>query len=135
MTRHIHQIVTTPRLLAICTGAVLAFALSVSVDASIHGSTSNTITVHKAVALPGVVLTPGEYVFEILNTGSTGHVVRVASRNGNTTRYLGLTMGIERSDRPGAPSFVLGEAPAGEPQPIRAWFPDGLNRGEQLLYR
>ena len=134
MTRHINQIVTTPRLLAICTGAVLAFALSVSVDASIHGSASNSMTVHKAVALPGVVLTPGEYVFEILNTGSTGHVVRVASRNGNT-RYLGLTIPIERSGRPGAPAFVLGEAPAGEPQPIRAWFPDGLNRGEQFLYR
>jgi hypothetical protein len=130
MTRQLQQIVTTPRLLTVCAAALVALALTATLHASIP--ITNTMTVHKAVALPGVVLAPGDYVFQVLDTAS-GHVVRVSSRNGES-RYLGLTMPADRTGRAGA-SIVLGEAPAGQPQPILSWFPDGLNHGEQFLYR
>jgi hypothetical protein len=132
MTRY-SQIVTTPRIVTVCAGAFLAFALTV---ATLHASApkSNSMTIRKAVALPGVVLTPGDYVFQLLDTQS-GHVVRVASRNGES-RFLGLTIPVNANRRAGDhTTIVLGEAPAGEPQPILSWFPDGLNQGEQFIYR
>jgi hypothetical protein len=129
MTRHIAQI-TTARILTLA-AAALALALTVNLHASARAT--NTMTVHKAVALPGVVLAPGSYVFELLQTGS-GHVVRVSDANGNG-RYLGLTIPATRGRADKGATIVFGEAPAGEPQPVISWFPDGLSAGEQFLYR
>ena len=132
MSRHIRQFVTTPRILTLVAGALLTCALAATVHVS--AGARMQLTVHKEVALPGVVLTPGEYIFETLDAAG-GHAVRVASRNGRAV-FLGLTVPTERTRRAAAGGeLVLGEAPAGEPQPIRAWFPDGSLHGEAFLYR
>ena len=79
---------------------------------------------HRANTEDGII--PEEYAVEYV-------VDRVET---TSTVFLGLTLPVERTRRTGASgALVLGEAPAGEPQPIKAWFPDGSLHGEAFLYR
>jgi hypothetical protein len=100
------------------------------------GSADKTyLTFNKDVALPGVVLPAGTYVFDIANPDTSHDVVRVATRDGHI-RYLGLTLGVSRpAALPGAPPITFGEARADSPAPIAAWFPTGTASGRQFIYR
>src|SRR3954468_8378348 len=53
------------------------------------------LTFNKDVALPGVVLPAGTYVFDIANPDSSHDVVRVATRDGHV-RYMGFTLRVQR---------------------------------------
>jgi hypothetical protein len=107
-------------------GLVLAsFAIAMSSRA---GSIYRTdyLSMNRATALPGVVLPPGNYAFEVLE----GHadLVRVTDRATLRVLYTGFTDIVRRPAGVNA-SLVLGEAPSGAPLPITVWFPTGAERG------
>jgi hypothetical protein len=115
-------------------GLVLAsFAIAASSRAANIGRMDH-MTIKRAVALPGVVLAPGTYTFEVVE----GHadLVRVSERATNRVLYTGFTDVIRRpgrnSDRA---ELVAGEAPKGEPVPIQAWFPTGSLSGNGFRHR
>jgi hypothetical protein len=86
------------------------------------------------VALPGAVLRPGEYVFELADPTTSRQVVRVQDRQRSHTSVQLLTRKVERT-RPTNASFVtLGEAPAGAPRPITTWYPAGDVIGYEFIY-
>jgi hypothetical protein len=87
------------------------------------------------MALPGVTLPPGEYTFELFNHGTSGDTVLVTSDHQHRVHYLGLTRIVERP-RNMRPDQVIavGEAPVGEPVPIRVWYPAGSSSGRQFIY-
>ena len=92
----------------------------------------NHLTFNRAVALPGVTLPAGTYVFEVV--GNSSDVVRVSSKQGRHY-FMGFTQRIERpAARRPLPLATFGEAPAGTPQPIAAWYPIGSARGHRFLY-
>jgi hypothetical protein len=94
-----------------------------------------SLTFSKDVALPGVVLPAGTYVFDIANPDSSHDVVRVATRDGHV-RYMGLTLRVERpAGIPASQPVTFGEARADTPAPIAAWFPTGTSSGRQFIYR
>jgi hypothetical protein len=84
------------------------------------------LSMTRATALPGVVLPPGTYTFEVVE----GHadVVRVSDRATRRVLYTGFTDIVRR---PAGVKTLLafGEAPSGDPLPIKAWFPTGMERG------
>jgi hypothetical protein len=90
------------------------------------------LTMSRPTALPGVVLPAGKYAFEVVE----GHadLVRVTDRATNRVLYLGFTDVIRRPARATDP-LRLGEAPAGRPVPIAAWFPIGSSRGHAFKHR
>jgi hypothetical protein len=115
-------------------GLVLAsFAIAASSRAANIGRTDH-LTIKRAMALPGVVLAPGTYAFEVVE----GHadLVRVTDRSTSRVLYTGFTDVLRRpgqnSDRA---ELALGEAPKGEPVPIRAWFPTGSRSGNGFRHR
>jgi hypothetical protein len=123
------------RLVTACTGVAIALTLATAAFAWSASRPMNAVSIASPVALPGVVLAPGAYVFEIVADAASGDVVRV-STSGGQARYMGLTIPIARPrDLPKNQAIVLGEAPAGEPQPIRAWFPTNGGAGREFLYR
>ena len=126
----------TRRLLAgICAAAALAFGADASRAASRVDHTS-FITFSGPVAVPGRVLTPGAYVFEIANSDTSHDVVRVRSRSSGRPVFVGFTREIRRRQRAArALAVTFHEAPAGAAAPIRAWYPEGLDRGYELIYR
>jgi hypothetical protein len=93
------------------------------------------LTFSRAVALPGVTLAAGTYAFEIANPTSGADVVTVRDRSRRQVFYSGLTYEFDRVDataRDGA--IVFGEAAAGQPVPIVAWFPSSGAHGRQFQY-
>ena len=95
---------------------------------------TNYLTFRTAVALPGITLPAGTYVFEVVPAHND--IVRVSSRDRLKVHYTGFTNVIDRPALMSLSQAVsLGEARRGDPQPIRAWFPLGLSEGRAFIYR
>ena len=115
----------------IVAGAILgSFVMAASGRAS-NIARTEYLTMSGWTALPGVVLPPGTYTFEVLE----GHpdLVRVTNRATRRVHYTGFTDIVEKPQR--GESLSFGEAQRGEPIPIRAWFPDGSRRGNVFRHR
>jgi hypothetical protein len=86
------------------------------------------VTVSAPFQLPGgVVLPQGEYVFK--TPVADPKVVQVMNRNETKVYATILTNSIERPRAKGKTEIDLGEAPAGQPVPIEAWFYPGRTIG------
>jgi hypothetical protein len=82
------------------------------------------------------VLNAGTYTFESGPVGTHPGIVRVTTRNGQRVLYMGFTLAVSRpAGRAASPIVSLGEAPAGSPAPIVAWYPIGSATGHEFLYR
>jgi hypothetical protein len=119
----------------------LRIAIMVAVAAVLVGTTSqantqltvvNNLTFRRAVALPGVTLPAGTYVFE--RDSNANGIVRVMTPNYQQMLYVGFTARVERP-RGFRSAVSFGEAPAGEAIPITAWYPVGSSQGHKFLYR
>jgi hypothetical protein len=107
---------------------------------SMHAGASltnvNRVTFNSPVALPGVILLPGSYTFEAGALGMSPNVVRVTSPDYQKLYFVGLTQRVARPANMASNQVVaLGEAPIGQPSPIRAWYPIGSQSGHEFLYR
>src|SRR5687768_10382080 len=101
--------------------AVLMTAAGVSSATALSSSRVNHVTFSGTVALPGVVLPGGTYIFEAMaGGGGRGQIVRVSSRAGRHY-FMAFTRAVERpaTIRPDQ-VITLGEAPAGAARPIAA---------------
>ena len=93
------------------------------------------LTVNTPIALPGVGLAPGTYIFELASPEGDPSIVRVLSRDRLQVYYSGFTELIVRparwrEDRP----ISFGEARPGAPLPIRVWYPANESTGRQFIY-
>lgn len=114
-----------------------AVALTSFLGGDVHGASSlhtNRLTFPVAVALPGVTLTPGTYVFEQVDASSPDVVV-VRNARMNQVYFLGFTT---RTYRPAGMNpeqvVTLGEAARGVPPRIKAWYPKNEDRGYEFAY-
>jgi len=113
--------------------AVLALAMVVTGHAYIPHE--NTITFSRPIALPGVVLPAGSYVFDV--AGQTAlDVVVVRAKDSGKVFYMGFTNTVERPRNMSVGNpIAFGEAPANAPRPISTWYEIGNRTGHQFLYR
>jgi hypothetical protein len=90
---------------------------------------------NRPVALPGVALGAGVYVFELPDPMGASGVVRVSSQD---RRRVYLTTFTRIVDRPAAVTsdqpISFAEAPTHAPQPITTWWPKGESTGRQFIY-
>ena len=117
-------------------GIVVLGVLATSTTGAITNARRTTyFTFKTAVALPGVTLSPGAYVFEVLNPDTGGDVIRVMNRERNKTYTMQLTRFVHRPAWGDLKATIsLGEAPTGTPQPIKTWFPESETTGREFLY-
>jgi hypothetical protein len=67
--------------------------------------------------------------------GSAPVLIRVTSSNGRTVHFEGFTWRVPRpSDLPAEDVLALGEAPRGNPTPIRVWYPIGEAYGHKFIW-
>jgi hypothetical protein len=91
---------------------------------------------NRPVALPGVELNAGTYVFELAAPMTDNSLVRVWSRDHRTIYLTAFTYRIDRpADLKPGQVVTFGEAPRGTPLPIKAWFPDEVGDGRGFIYR
>src|SRR5690242_13190615 len=111
------------RTVLVFTAATLVALLAVT--AGHAGTTANHPNVLRLtipLALPGAVLPPGEYVFEIANPETSHDVVRVSNRATRESMFMGITRRVPRPRRQAAgAALLLGESAPGDPTPVLAW--------------
>jgi hypothetical protein len=118
--------------------AVATIALEVVAAAPVHAIANDRLTSHLTfggtVALPGVTLLPGTYIFERAFAGAPD-VVIVRGIDGRRVYFMATT---QPRVRPAslAPDEVVtfGERQRGGPLPITGWYPQGAELGYAFVY-
>jgi hypothetical protein len=129
------MIVRSWKFVALC-GVLFGFVAAPATPRVVPGSGMAYLTFNRAVALPGVELPAGTYVFELALPLSEQNVVRVTSHDRRRIYLTAFTYPIQRpATLPRDQWITFGEARAGSAPPITAWFPEGSERGRQFIYR
>lgn len=95
-----------------------------------------TLTFNNPVEIPGHVLEPGTYVFE-LGLGDTSqyeNIVRVYNKERNHLYGMFLTIPDYRLTRSSQPILEFKEVPPGNPDAIYAWFYPDHKTGHEFVY-
>jgi hypothetical protein len=117
-------------------GAALGLVLCAAALSAQTHNRLEYLTFSGPVALPGVVLAPGRYAFEIANPTGGSNIVRVSDATRQHTRFLGITQLASRPANMASDARVsFGEARRGEAAPIVAWYPMATDSGRQFIYR
>jgi hypothetical protein len=126
------------RITRLFTAAIVASALSAPplVHAMINPARTTYVTFGSPVALPGVSLAAGTYVFELASPAGDQSIVRVSSRDRARTYMTAFTRIVDRPvSLPAGQMIVFGETTPGQPATVLAWYPDGDVTGRQFIYR
>jgi hypothetical protein len=124
----------TRHTLLIACGAILALVIGAAAAHAGWGQL-DYLTLRAPLALPGVTLDPGTYVFEIANPTSGANIVRVRNRVTNEPKFLGFTIRVDRpSHTTSVSTLALGEASLGDARPILAWYPTNASAGRAFIY-
>jgi hypothetical protein len=107
------------------------FRESITVPGSRGGSAEeHSLTFSSPVALPGVALAPGTYIFR----RRASNVLLVTNANRKPYAMLS-TISASRNSQTDRYEVVLGPPLAdGSPRRIEAWFAPGEQNGQQLIY-
>ncbi len=96
-----------------------------------------TVTFTAPVEIPGVgaqVLPAGTYVFRLLDSQQTRHVVQILSQDETHLFATILAIPNYRSKATEKTVVTFAERPAGEPQAIEAWYYPGDTVGQEFVY-
>ena len=120
-------------MLVACGAVAVALMLATTAHGWIDEHRINILTFSDPVALPGVVLDAGTYIFE--RGALDQRLVRVRSQNRLRLLYTGFTRTVTRRSGLGAEAFVtFGDVSADAPPRITAWYPAGGKTGQEFIY-
>jgi hypothetical protein len=115
--------------------AVVCIIVLLAAAVSLHGQSANTttfVTVSGPVALPGLTLGAGTYIFEVVDPYKYD-IVTVLNKDRSKVYYSGFTRRVNRpTGQVGAVSIE--EAPPGVAPRILEWYPIGLSTGHGFIY-
>ena len=128
--------------MTICKSVLAAFVvltMGLVLAVPMHGAEvdhrSNYLTFSGPVALPGVTLQAGTYIFERV-VATEPDIVVVRDRARSKIYFMAFT---QRTERPAGmtrgTAVTLGEARPGTPVPITAWYPLDSRSGHRFVYR
>ena len=122
------------KLFPVCLFAVLAVLLSTPADAQTFDRRTY-FTFDQPVALPGVTLPPGKYMFRLVNPMSSSRVVQVLDAEGRKVYATLMSMpAITNGMVPSEPEVRFRETRAGVPHAVQAWWYPGESTGRAFIY-
>jgi hypothetical protein len=86
------------------------------------------------VEIPGQVLSPGTYVFRLMDSQSDRNIVQVFNKRENHLYGTFLTIPNYRLKPSGRTIITFEERAAGAPEAVKAWFYPRDNYGHQFVY-
>jgi hypothetical protein len=92
------------------------------------------VTIDRTIEVPGNVLPPGTYLFEVVEVPGTRNVVRISSEDGTkvyTTVFAIWDFKLETSDET---RLTFYEATPGVPEALRSWFYPAHQYGFDFVY-
>lgn len=124
----------TRRSIVLAAGVVLlGFFVATSVSAVTFNKTMY-VKFSGSVALPGVVLPGGDYIFELADPMTSRSVVRVQNRQRSQLFLQAITRRISKHPDIKGGTLKLGEAVAGTPRRILVWYPEDDSLGYEFMY-
>jgi hypothetical protein len=117
--------------------SVLVVLVGAASGANAFTSTSDKrtyFTFNQPVALPGVTLPAGTYMFRLADDTTTRKVIQVANKEGTESYAMLHTMPVYRPDVPRDPEIRFMETASGAPVAVRAWWKDGERTGYGFIY-
>ena len=128
------------KIMRVASAIVMCLAIAQSVEAQ-TGRRQTKVRFSAPIEIPNpstksgvMTLPPGEYIFAMVDTGTSHHVVRVTDPTGKTVHSQVLTMPDYRLNATSKTVMYLGERPAGQPLAIKSWFYPGDSMGERFIY-
>lgn len=128
------------KIMRVASAIMMCLAIAQSVDAQ-TGRRQTKVRFNAPIEIPNpslpcgvMTLPPGEYIFAMVDTGTSHHVVRVTDPTGKQIHSQVLTMPDYRLSATSKTVMYLGERPAGQPLAIKSWFYPGSNTGERFIY-
>jgi len=119
----------------LCGVVLLGVLATASTGAFIDSRRTTYFTFSHSVQLPGVVLPAGTYIFEVANPDGGSNIVVVRSRDRSKVHALKMTQFAYRpASRDLNAAITLGETPAGNPPPVKAWYPQSETIGREFIY-
>lgn len=86
------------------------------------------------IALPGMTLPAGRYIFRIVDTTSSRKVIQVMSDDGKKPFVMANTIPDQRRDAPKDATVAFYETPRGTPAAVKTWWYPGETIGYQFIY-
>lgn len=87
------------------------------------------------VEVPGVALSPGTYVFKLLESPSDRDIVQIFNKDQTQLYATVLAVPDYRLVTPGKTKITFEERPKGTPEAVKEWFYPGDNYGWEFVYR
>jgi hypothetical protein len=117
--------------------AALVFIMMLGLGSLSEASPSDYqthFTFSQPVALPGVTLPPGKYVFRLADPTGERKTIRVTDEAGTRSYALLTALPAYRTDSGGDASVSLMRTPEGMPSAVRTWWPVGESVGFEFIY-
>jgi hypothetical protein len=124
---------TTRMLRSIC-AAGLALGLLGGVAMAQTHDKRTTFTFNRPIALPGVTLPAGSYVFRLVDTDTTRKVIQVLSGDGKTPYVMLHSIPDIRVEPGSSPEVRFLETAKGTPSAVKAWWYPGERIGYEFIY-
>ena len=121
------------RLMTASVLVVLVHVMASGANASTYDKRTY-FTFNQSVALPGVTLPAGTYMFRLADPDTTRRVIQVSDKQGTQSYAMLLTMPAYRTDAAKDSEIRFLETAAGAPRAINAWWYVGDNTGYQFMY-
>ena len=113
----------------------LVIAATATTGAWVDSASRTTYaTFNRPIALPGVQLNAGTYIFELVLPATNSNIVRVLSRDRSRVYLTAFTMMVRKPHNL-KDMVTFGEAQRGMAPPITAWYPPEDGSGRQFIYR
>lgn len=116
-----------------CIAALGAAIATINVNAD-PWNKKTIITITEPMQIPGARLTPGKYVFKLMDSSSNRHIVQVFNEDQTTVINTILAIPNQRLQPTGKSEFGFWEVPAGSTPALRSWFYPGDNFGQEFAY-
>lgn len=114
--------------------SLMALIFSPSVRAD-EWNKRTVVTFSQAVEIPGGITLPaGTYVFELVDSISDRHIVRISNKDRTHVYATILAIPNWRLKTTDKTVMTFRERAVGSPEAIRSWFYPGANSGEEFVY-
>jgi hypothetical protein len=119
----------------IAVGLIIAFTLIFELAAHADESDHATkITFNQSVRVPGQILSAGSYLFKLIDTDATEHVVQIFSANQDVLYGTFLTSSTELQEPASDIELTFAEPESGGLPVLLKWFYPGDEIGNEFVY-
>lgn len=119
---------------SVCYGILGAALLAVPRAQADEWNKMTDVTFNEPVEIPGMVLSPGKYVFKLMDSESDRNIVQIFSADQKHLYATILAIPDLRLHPTGKTVITFEERAKGSPEAIKAWFYPGDEYGQEFVY-